>query len=107
MAIQAPKGTKDVTPRESYKWQYIEKIARETCDNFGFSEIRTPVIEHTELSVIGIYNFSQFRAVDRSVLTAYGSSKMRYDLLVRLRSPLHRLMSQFICHTDPDLFILI
>lgn len=47
MAIQAPKGTKDVTPRESYKWQYIEKIARETCDNFGFSEIRTPVIEHT------------------------------------------------------------
>ena len=49
MAIQAPKGTKDVTPRESYKWQYIEKIARETCDNFGFSEIRTPVIEHTEL----------------------------------------------------------
>ena len=42
MAIQAPKGTKDVTPRESYKWQYIEKIARETCDNFGFSEIRTP-----------------------------------------------------------------
>lgn len=42
MAIQAPKGTKDVTPRESYKWQYIEKIARETCDNFGFSEIRHP-----------------------------------------------------------------
>ena len=54
MAIQAPKGTKDVTPRESYKWQYIEKIARETCDNFGFSEIRTPVIEHTELFLRGV-----------------------------------------------------
>ena len=54
MAIQAPKGTKDVTPRESYKWQYIEKIARETCDNFGFSEIRTPVSEHTELVLRGV-----------------------------------------------------
>lgn len=54
MAIQAPKGTKDVTPRESYKWQYIEKIARETCDNFGFNEIRTPVIEHTELFLRGV-----------------------------------------------------
>ena len=54
MAIQAPKGTKDVIPSESYKWQYIEKIARETCDTFGFNEIRTPVIEHTELFLRGV-----------------------------------------------------
>ncbi|MEG1547163.1 MAG: histidine--tRNA ligase [Clostridia bacterium] len=49
MQYQAPKGTKDVTPKESYKWQYIEDIIREICDKYGFSETRTPVIEHTEL----------------------------------------------------------
>ena len=42
MAIQAPKGTKDVIPAESYKWQYIEKVARKVCDEFGFNDARAP-----------------------------------------------------------------
>ena len=54
MAIQAPKGTKDVTPKESYKWQYIEAQARGICEAYGFREIRTPVIEHTELFLRGV-----------------------------------------------------
>ncbi len=54
MAMQAPKGTKDVTPKESYKWQYIEALAREICQEYGFSEVRTPVIEHTELFLRGV-----------------------------------------------------
>lgn len=54
MAIQAPKGTKDVAPRESYKWHYVEDMAREICRVYGFSEVRTPVIEHTELFLRGI-----------------------------------------------------
>lgn len=54
MAIQAPKGTKDVTPQESYKWQYIETLAREICDAYGYREVRTPVIEHTELFLRGV-----------------------------------------------------
>lgn len=45
----APRGTKDVLPNESYKWQYIERTALDTAKNFGFSEIRTPTFEHTEL----------------------------------------------------------
>ncbi len=36
--MQAPKGTKDVTPKESYKWQYIEALAREICEHYGFRE---------------------------------------------------------------------
>ena len=54
MQYQAPKGTKDVTPKESYKWQYIEGMIRELCDKYGFSETRTPVIEHTELFLRGV-----------------------------------------------------
>ena len=47
--ITIPKGTKDVLPNESYKWQYIEQQARETAKLFHLKEIRTPVFEHTEL----------------------------------------------------------
>ena len=47
--INIPKGTKDVLPFDSYKWQYAEAVARETCRLFNFREIRTPAFEHTEL----------------------------------------------------------
>ncbi len=49
MAYQAPKGTRDVTPAESYRWQYVEELIRKTTARYGFKEVRTPVIEHTEL----------------------------------------------------------
>lgn len=49
MVYKAPKGTKDVIPSESYKWQYLESLLREKAAMYGFRETRTPVIEHTEL----------------------------------------------------------
>lgn len=54
MAINAPRGTKDVLPSESGKWQYIENIIREHCRLYGFREIRTPIFEHTELFQRGV-----------------------------------------------------
>lgn len=47
--INIPRGTKDVLPSESYKWQYLENIAREIAHEYNVREIRTPVFEHTEL----------------------------------------------------------
>lgn len=52
--INIPKGTKDVLPAESYKWQYVENVARQTAKLFGVKEIRTPVFEHTELFNRGV-----------------------------------------------------
>ena len=52
--INIPKGTKDVLPSESYKWQYVENLARETARLFHVKEIRTPVFEHTELFQRGV-----------------------------------------------------
>ena len=46
---RAVKGTNDVLPEESYKWQYIESKMLETASLFGFKEIRVPVFEHTEV----------------------------------------------------------
>lgn len=52
--INIPKGTKDVLPQDSYKWQFIEKTARETAKLFNAKEIRTPIFEHTELFLRGV-----------------------------------------------------
>lgn len=49
MKINIPKGTKDVLPTDSYKWQYIEDKARQVCRLYNIKEIRTPIFEHTEL----------------------------------------------------------
>ncbi|MBM7582292.1 histidyl-tRNA synthetase [Caldicoprobacter guelmensis] len=54
MLTQAPKGTKDVLPDESYKWQYVEKMIREVAHLFGYREVRTPTFEHTELFERGV-----------------------------------------------------
>lgn len=54
MLTKAPRGTKDVIPSESYKWQYLENTFREVCKNFGYNELRTPVFEHTELFERGV-----------------------------------------------------
>lgn len=52
--INAPRGTADVMPSESWKWQAIERIAREVAELYHFAEIRTPVYEHTELFHRGV-----------------------------------------------------
>ncbi|MDE5942751.1 MAG: histidine--tRNA ligase, partial [Clostridia bacterium] len=52
--INAPKGTKDVLPDQSYKWQYIENTAREIARVFALREVRTPVFEYTELFKRGV-----------------------------------------------------
>ena len=49
MLTTAPKGTKDIMPDQIYKWHYVEKKFRDIAERYGYSEIRTPVFEHTEL----------------------------------------------------------
>ncbi|NLL46808.1 MAG: histidine--tRNA ligase [Clostridiales bacterium] len=52
--ILKPKGTNDVLPSDSYRWQYIEGVLRKAASDFGYSEIRFPTFEHTELFVRGV-----------------------------------------------------
>lgn len=52
--INIPKGTKDVLPSQSYKWQFVEDCARRTAAQFNIKEVRTPVFEHTELFARGV-----------------------------------------------------
>ena len=54
MLTQAPRGTRDVLPTDSYRWQYLEAKMRKAAAEAGYREVRTPVFEHTELFLRGI-----------------------------------------------------
>ena len=49
MKLQKPKGTQDILPQESAKWQYVEDFARKTFKKYNYGEIRTPIFEHYEV----------------------------------------------------------
>lgn len=54
MQVKAPRGTHDVLPAEVYKWHRVEQEIRRLCLEYGYSEIRTPMFEHTELFERGV-----------------------------------------------------
>jgi len=47
-------GMVDILPDEVAKWQYLEKLIREVARSFHFEEVRTPIMEQTELIARGI-----------------------------------------------------
>ena len=47
--IRSIKGTHDILPVDSHRWQTLESIVRKVCARFGYNEIRTPVFEETRL----------------------------------------------------------
>ena len=49
MKLQKPKGTQDILPVDSAKWQYVENVSRETFKKYNYGEIRTPMFEHYEV----------------------------------------------------------
>ena len=49
MAIVKPKGTYDVLPSDSWKWNRLEVIIKKVCRLYNFKEIRTPIFESSEL----------------------------------------------------------
>lgn len=49
MSIQAIKGVKDVLPADITAWHHLESTARKLFEDYGFSEIRVPIFEYTEL----------------------------------------------------------
>lgn len=52
--IKAITGTKDILPLDIARWQYLEKLLRETFQIFNYKEIRTPIFEETALFARGI-----------------------------------------------------
>ncbi|GAE94127.1 histidyl-tRNA synthetase [Gracilibacillus boraciitolerans JCM 21714] len=47
--MKAPRGTQDLLPGVTEKWQYVEEKLKDLSRRFHYQEIRTPIFEHTEL----------------------------------------------------------
>lgn len=54
MNIKVPRGTYDILPEQTAKWQEVEEKINELCRLYQYKEIRTPVFEHTELFQRGV-----------------------------------------------------
>jgi histidyl-tRNA synthetase len=52
--LKVLKGTKDILPQDIDMWHFIEEKAEEVFSKYGFKEIRTPIIEVTELFSRGV-----------------------------------------------------
>lgn len=48
-AVSPVKGMKDITPEESLRWQYIERVLQSVAAQYGYQEIRFPLLEQTHL----------------------------------------------------------
>lgn len=97
--IQIPRGTQDILPKDTYKWQFIEDRLHEIAQNYNYKEIRTPVFESTELFVRGvggstdIVNKEMYTFMDKGdrsmtlkpegtapVVRSYIENKMQHDV---------------------------
>ena len=56
MKLCLPKGTKDILPDQIHLWQKAERVFAEVCEQYGFSEIRIPTFEHTDVFERGVGN---------------------------------------------------
>lgn len=51
LEIRSIKGTQDVLPADTYKWQFVERLFLDTARLYGFSEIRIPTFEDKSLFI--------------------------------------------------------
>lgn len=72
MKIQAQRGTKDILPDEAFYFQYVDDVFKELCHAFGFSEIRVPTFEATELFQRGVGDASDIVSKEMYTFTDRG-----------------------------------
>lgn len=48
-SLQAIRGMNDNLPDEIYRWQHVESVLRHVVNQYGYLEIRTPIVESTDL----------------------------------------------------------
>lgn len=80
-------GMVDILPDEVRKWQFLENLIREEAQKFNFEEIRTPVMEQTELIVRGL---GQLTDIVSKEIFAFSRGEDNYVLRPELTAPVVR-----------------
>jgi len=84
---QTHKGMVDILPDEISAWQHFEQIIRETAKEFHFEEIRTPILEQTELIARGV---GQLTDIVSKEMFAFERGDDQYVLRPELTAPVAR-----------------
>ena len=72
--IQPVRGMNDVLPAQIGAWQHLEDTVRELLTEYGFEEIRTPIVEHTELFKRAIGEFTDVVEKEMYTFTDQGEA---------------------------------
>lgn len=80
-------GMVDILPDDVRKWQYLENLIREEAEKFNFEEIRTPIMEQTELIVRGV---GQLTDIVSKEIFAFSRGEDNYVLRPELTAPVVR-----------------
>jgi len=75
-ALKNVRGTKDILPEDSFKWQHIETKVREIFDLYNYKEIRTPIFEETELFARGIGELTDIVSKEMYTFEDKGGTKL-------------------------------
>ncbi len=86
--FKAVKGTKDILPNDSTKWQTLEQTVHEFMNRWGYGEIRTPAFERTELFARSVGEESDI--VSKQMYTFLDQSKTSLTLKPELTAPVMR-----------------
>lgn len=80
-------GMVDILPDEARKWQALENLIRTEAEKFNFEEIRTPIMEQTELIVRGL---GQLTDIVSKEIFAFSRGDDNYVLRPELTAPVVR-----------------
>jgi histidyl-tRNA synthetase len=98
--FKIPKGFQDVIPPHISVWQFIENSASRTFKNYGYQEIRIPVVEHTEVFVRSIGESTDI--VEKEMYTFRDRADRSLTLRPEGTAPLVRCYVQNGLHTKPS-----
>ena len=89
MAINCPKGTRDLLPDEALFWKYFKNTAEHVFGVYGYVPIETPIIEQTELFVRGIGEATD--VVSKEMFSAISGANLKTLLETGQLDAKHRL----------------
>ena len=88
MTVKAPRGMPDILPGDMGRWHYIEAEIRDVARRYGYLEIRTPVVEHTEVFLRGVGSGTDI--VDKEMYTFLDRGERSLTLRAEGTAPVMR-----------------
>ncbi len=88
MVLKAPRGMQDILPAQVGRWQALEARVRDHAHRYGYREIRTPIVEHTEVFQRGVGSGTDI--VDKEMYTFLDRGQRSLSLRAEGTAPVVR-----------------